>query len=57
VTTTNDHSSKIKLYGLVGLFAGIVVGCIVAVLREQRRTSRREIAVEMEAQTQGPSLA
>jgi capsular polysaccharide biosynthesis protein len=40
-TATNDHSSKIKLYGLVGLLAGLTLGCILAIVRERVRSARR----------------
>jgi capsular polysaccharide biosynthesis protein len=39
-TTTNNRKSKVELYGLLGLFAGVIIGCAVAVLRERRRTER-----------------
>lgn len=40
-SATGDRSSKIQLYGFVGLLVGLVVGCAVAVLRERRRSGRR----------------
>ncbi|MGN6587507.1 MAG: hypothetical protein ACTHKT_08570 [Solirubrobacterales bacterium] len=33
----NDRQSKAQLYGLVGLFAGLFLGCGIAVLLERRR--------------------
>jgi capsular polysaccharide biosynthesis protein len=47
-TTTNNHKSKIELYGLIGLFGGIILGCVAAVVRE-RRVRKRMIAGEMDA--------
>ena len=40
-TTTNDHSSKIKLYGLIGLLVGLIIGCGLAGLWERRRTAQQ----------------
>jgi uncharacterized protein involved in exopolysaccharide biosynthesis len=36
VTAESNHKSKIELLGFIGLLAGLVVGCALAVLREQR---------------------
>lgn len=55
-TTTNNRKSKLQLYGLIGLFAGIIIGCLVAVLRERRLTSRA-IAAEMKAEIHGSTPA
>jgi len=55
-TTTSNHKSKIELYGLIGLFAGIVIGCVLAMLRERRRMDR-PIADEMEAGIHGSQAA
>jgi capsular polysaccharide biosynthesis protein len=41
VSASSDHSSKIERYGLIGLLAGIAVGCMAAILFERRRVSRR----------------
>jgi hypothetical protein len=41
VTAESNHKSKIELLGFVGLLAGLVVGCALAVLREQRGGFRR----------------
>jgi capsular polysaccharide biosynthesis protein len=49
-TTTNNRKSKVELYGLLGLFAGVIIGCAFALLRERRRTERM-IRAEMEAGT------
>lgn len=40
-SATNNRKSKIEVFGFIGLLAGIVLGCIVAILRESRRRSRR----------------
>jgi uncharacterized protein involved in exopolysaccharide biosynthesis len=37
---SGNRKSKVELYGLIGLLAGLVVGCAVAVLRERYRVSR-----------------
>jgi len=44
-TTTNDRTSKIKLYGLAGLLIGLIIGCGLALVRERRRVSKQGIAV------------
>jgi len=36
-TGSNDRRSTAELYGFLGLLAGLVLGCAVAVLRERRR--------------------
>ncbi len=41
VTAESDRKSKIELLGFVGLLAGLVIGCALAVLREQRGRLRR----------------
>jgi uncharacterized protein involved in exopolysaccharide biosynthesis len=41
VTAESNHKSKIELLGFVGLLAGLVIGCALAVLREQRGGLRR----------------
>jgi capsular polysaccharide biosynthesis protein len=56
VIATNDRNSKIELLSLIGLFAGIIIGCAAAVLREWGRPSRRMVA-EVEAGTQGSKPA
>lgn len=55
-TTTNNRKSKVELYGLLGLFAGVIIGCALAVLRERRRTERM-ISAEMEAGVHGSQSA
>lgn len=41
VTAESDRKSKIELLGFIGLLAGLVIGCALAVLREQRGGLRR----------------
>lgn len=43
-TASSDRTSKIELYGLLGLVAGAFLGCVLAVAREQRR--RRQTTEE-----------
>lgn len=38
---SNDHHAKVEKYGLLGLLGGIVAGCLLAMLLEQRRLTRR----------------
>jgi uncharacterized protein involved in exopolysaccharide biosynthesis len=38
---SGSRKSKLELYGFIGLLAGLVVGCAVAILRERWRVSRR----------------
>ncbi len=40
VSAVSDRKSKIELLGFVGLLGGLVIGCAVAVLRDQRGRSR-----------------
>ena len=37
INATNDKKSKVELTGLIGLIGGLVIGCALAALREQRR--------------------
>jgi uncharacterized protein involved in exopolysaccharide biosynthesis len=39
-TATNNRKSKIEIFGFIGLLAGVVIGCVAAVLRERRRSNR-----------------
>lgn len=41
VTAESNHKSKIELLGFIGLLGGLVIGCALAVLREQRGGYRR----------------
>ena len=36
-SATSDRKSKVEKLGFIGLLIGIVIGCIIAVLRERRR--------------------
>ncbi len=38
---SNNHHSKIELFGFIGLLAGLAVGCLAAVLRERLRMRPR----------------
>jgi uncharacterized protein involved in exopolysaccharide biosynthesis len=40
-SASSDRSSKTQKYALVGLLAGLVLGCLLAILRERRRIARR----------------
>jgi uncharacterized protein involved in exopolysaccharide biosynthesis len=53
---SSDHKSKIELYGLAGLLAGLVAGCLAAVARE-RRSERHTIQVRMRDDTPRPEPA
>lgn len=37
IAASNDHKSKIELLGLIGLVGGLIIGCALAVLLEQRK--------------------
>lgn len=55
-TTTSNRKSKVELYGLIGVFAGVIIGCVLAVLGERRRMGRM-ISAEMEAGIRGSQPA
>lgn len=40
LTATNDRTHKIELLGFFGLAAGLLIGGLIAILREQRRAHR-----------------
>ncbi|MHB8235595.1 MAG: hypothetical protein ACYDHT_13170, partial [Solirubrobacteraceae bacterium] len=40
VSATSDDTSKLELFGFIGLLAGFVLSCCLAVVYEQRRTRR-----------------
>ena len=40
-TATNNRHSKVAILGFIGLLAGIIIGAITAILREQRRKHTR----------------
>jgi uncharacterized protein involved in exopolysaccharide biosynthesis len=44
-SASNDRSSKVEIFGFIGLLIGIVIGCVVAILRERHRISRRVAGV------------
>lgn len=46
-SASGNRSSQIELFGFIGLLAGVVIGCIAAVVRESRK-SRRRLRVEMQ---------
>lgn len=54
-TATNNRSSEIKLLGLIGLLAGIVIGCAAALIRDQRNGSRWRVVAEAGTVAQGSS--
>jgi capsular polysaccharide biosynthesis protein len=39
-SASSDRTPKTELYGFLGLLIGVAIGCLVAVLREQRQSSR-----------------
>jgi hypothetical protein len=43
-STSNDRLPKIELFAFIGLLAGIVLGCAVAVLRERRQRGHTSLA-------------
>jgi uncharacterized protein involved in exopolysaccharide biosynthesis len=51
---SSDRSSKTELFGFLGLLAGAVLGCAVAVLFERTRTRRR---AAVEGELSGPQPA
>ncbi len=49
-SASSDHSAKMQLTGLLGLIAGLALGCLLAVLRTQRlRRAAREVEATMRA--------
>jgi capsular polysaccharide biosynthesis protein len=46
-SATSNRKSKVEKLGFIGLLAGIVIGCGVAVLRERRRTKRLPATLEV----------
>ncbi|MGH2854664.1 MAG: hypothetical protein ACRDLF_10815 [Solirubrobacteraceae bacterium] len=53
-SASSDRSSRVELYGFIGLLVGVVVGCFVAVLRERRRAASRRAAVRDEIERVEP---
>lgn len=39
-TASSNHSAKVEMFALLGLLAGLVVGCVAAVAVERRRSGR-----------------
>ncbi len=40
-SASNDHHSKIELFGFIGLLLGVIAGCFAAVLSDRWRTRQR----------------
>jgi uncharacterized protein involved in exopolysaccharide biosynthesis len=54
-SASSNHSSKVELFGFIGLLVGILVGCGAAVLRERLGARRRHGgAVDIEMQRSAP---
>jgi capsular polysaccharide biosynthesis protein len=49
-SATTDRRSKIEELGFIGLLVGVVLGCVIAVLRERRRIRRRTASMEVKVQ-------
>jgi hypothetical protein len=49
---SSDRNAKTEKFGLIGLLAGIVIGCMAAILFERRRMTRR-LAGKIAVETQG----
>jgi capsular polysaccharide biosynthesis protein len=47
-SATSNKKAKVEKLGFIGLLAGIVIGCILAVLRERIHRRRRAAAAELE---------
>lgn len=45
-SATSDHRAKVELGGFIGLLAGILLGCLVAALRERRRVKGGDLSPE-----------
>ncbi|HTA13390.1 MAG TPA: Wzz/FepE/Etk N-terminal domain-containing protein [Solirubrobacteraceae bacterium] len=54
-SASGNRSSKIELYGFIGLLAGILVGCSAAVLRERLRIRGRRAGADMEMPRSHPA--
>jgi hypothetical protein len=52
-SASNARNSKIEEFGFVGLLAGIIIGCALAVARQQRR--RRRLLAQVEGQVEEPA--
>ncbi len=49
-SASSDHRSKVEMFGLIGLLAGVVLGCLAAFLRERRWPGRRPARREIDLQ-------
>jgi Chain length determinant protein len=45
-SATSDRKSTVEQFGFIGLLIGIVIGCMVAVLRERRRTPSIDVKMQ-----------
>jgi uncharacterized protein involved in exopolysaccharide biosynthesis len=54
-SASSDHKSKIEMFGFIGLLAGIVLGCLGALLRERRAVEKLAKRADAELQA-SPSL-
>jgi hypothetical protein len=54
-SASGDRKAKAELFGFVGLLAGILVGCVVAVVRERRRGGQRLGGSDVERQEPLPA--
>jgi capsular polysaccharide biosynthesis protein len=54
-SASSDHRSKIEMFALIGLLAGIVLGCLGAMLRERRAVEKLVRRADAELQA-SPSL-
>jgi hypothetical protein len=53
---SSDRRAKLELYGFVGLLAGAILGCAIA-LGLQDRVAKRRAAASIETETSGPQAA
>jgi uncharacterized protein involved in exopolysaccharide biosynthesis len=49
-SASSDHRSKVEMFSLIGLLAGVVLGCGAAMLRERRWRGRRTARSEIDLQ-------
>jgi capsular polysaccharide biosynthesis protein len=52
-SASNDRDSKVEVLGLIGLLAGVVIGCVLATLREHRRL-REHLSAGVDARIRRP---
>jgi hypothetical protein len=48
-SASDDRRSKVEAFGLIGLLAGLVLGCLAAGLRERRRSARAQAGRDLQA--------